>query len=205
MRSLDEIKEEYNKRVSFNEQELQKIAGRIRLIVFLRFALFALVVATVVYAWERPAMFFLAAIFLFLFIRIVVLHKKLAHKRDFSLKCVKVYSEELGALEYDFSAFDDGAEFVDSAHPYTYDLDVFGGVSLFRSLNRCATVAGRTMLAGWLKNHLVEREVVVERQRCVRELMSEHDFRCNLRVLGLLYDGVVTDVSKIGACCHFLI
>ena len=38
-------------------------------------------------------------------------------------------------MQYDFSDFDDGKEFVNPSHLYTLDLDVFGEHSLFQYIN----------------------------------------------------------------------
>ena len=40
-------------------------------------------------------------------------------------------SKELSALNYNTSSFEDGAEFIDPAHLYSYDLDVFGHIPFF--------------------------------------------------------------------------
>ncbi|MEL7162442.1 MAG: hypothetical protein AAFN92_16910, partial [Bacteroidota bacterium] len=54
---------------------------------------------------------------------------------------------ELRAIEYDFSHFTNGAEFLKSGHPYALDLDLFGPHSLFQFLNRTVTAPGKEQLA----------------------------------------------------------
>ena len=59
-------------------------------------------------------------------------------------KEAEINRQELAALTLDTSAFDDGAEYIDPAHLYAFDLDVYGPRSLFPCLNRTCTQPGRT-------------------------------------------------------------
>jgi hypothetical protein len=43
--------------------------------------------------------------------------------------------------------YEDGKEFLDTRHPYSFDIDLFGPYSLFQHLNRTSTVIGREKLA----------------------------------------------------------
>lgn len=61
-----------------------------------------------------------------------------------------VYQHELEALQGDYSHFDDGRDFVDYHHPFTFDLDVFGPRSLYARMNRSVTSGGRRLLASYL-------------------------------------------------------
>ena len=61
-----------------------------------------------------------------------------------------VYQHELEALQGDYSHFDDGHDFVDYHHPFTFDLDIFGPRSLYARINRSVTSGGRHLLASYL-------------------------------------------------------
>lgn len=58
-----------------------------------------------------------------------------------------VYENELSYLRGEFSPFDDGRRYADPAHPFTYDMDVFGPQSLFHRINRTVTTGGSDELA----------------------------------------------------------
>lgn len=62
----------------------------------------------------------------------------------------QVYQHELEALRGDYSSFDDGQEFVDYHHPFSFDLDIFGPRSLYARMNRCVTTGGKRLLACYL-------------------------------------------------------
>lgn len=74
-------------------------------------------------------------------------------------KRAEVNRQELAALDYDTSCFDAGEEFVDPAHLYAYDLDVFGTHSLFQYVNRTCTEPGKRLLANWLGQHLERKRI----------------------------------------------
>ena len=62
-------------------------------------------------------------------------------------KKIEVCSHELAALDGDFSAFADGKEYIDSQHPFSIDLDIFGKDSLYQRINRTITQYGSDALA----------------------------------------------------------
>ena len=69
-----------------------------------------------------------------LFIWLVKRHNFWFYRKDFLKKKIEINEQELRAMQYDFSDFDDGKEFINPSHLYTLDLDVFGEHSLFLSL-----------------------------------------------------------------------
>ena len=73
-------------------------------------------------------------------------------------------TQELAALNYNTSSFEDGAEFVAPAHLYSFDLDVFGPHSLFQYINRTCTQLGKNLLATWLGTHLEKKTDIEARQ-----------------------------------------
>jgi hypothetical protein len=81
-----------------------------------------------------------------------------------------------------------GARFLDDAHPYAADLDLFGRASLFELLSAARTRAGEETLAHWLLSP-APPEVVRARQLAVAELCPLLDLREDLALLG---EGVPT-------------
>ena len=60
-------------------------------------------------------------------------------------------SDELSALADNYEPFEDGKEFTNPAHRYSFDLDLFGRHSLFQALNRTCTSFGKEKLAEWFR------------------------------------------------------
>lgn len=200
METLQNIIENYQRIVQTTEQELQKVRQRIRNISLLRLLLFVAAVVGISYFWNEdwriPAV--CGGIPFLLFLLLVKRHNVWFRRKDFLKKKIEINRQELQAIGYDFSSFDGGAEYIDATHLYTYDLDVFGEHSLFQSINRSSTPAGKTELAAWLNAHLEKKEEIEQRQHAVRELAPELTFRQTFRILGLLYKGKPADSAEIG-------
>ncbi|MBP6722741.1 MAG: hypothetical protein KA239_10470 [Bacteroidia bacterium] len=95
--------------------------------------------------------------------------------------------EEERRLKGDLKGFDEGAEFIDPAHPYTSDLDIFGKHSLYQLLSRATTVFGRAKLAEWLQNP-VGKAKVTERQEAGKQMAPLIDWRQEFQAIGKLQD-----------------
>lgn len=93
---------------------------------------------------------------------------------DKRAKCLrsqrKVCENESAYLRNDFSPFDDGAEFVDIQHEYSYDLDIFGPESLFNRINRTVTQKGKENLARRLTQLPTGKDTIIRNQEAIKEL-----------------------------------
>ncbi len=76
-----------------------------------------------------------------------------------------------------------GDRFLDPAHPYSRDLDLFGRASLFELLCTARTCAGQEILAQWLL-HPASLGEIRSRQVAVTELRSRYDLREEMAVFG---------------------
>ena len=76
-----------------------------------------------------------------------------------------------------------GERFLDAAHPYAEDLDLFGHGSLFELLSMARTRVGEETLAHWLLSPAAP-DVVRARQAAVAELRPQLDLREDLALLG---------------------
>jgi hypothetical protein len=111
-------------------------------------------------------------------------HEKLLTRIRFLRLLRKLYEGELRALGGEFPGeATSGAEFIDPAHPYTADLDIFGPRSLFHFVNRTTTRPGRDTLAS-LMNTPPEGRPISEHQAAVRDLVPRLDFRMRIRAFG---------------------
>ena len=201
MNSIEEISAAYRHIEEEARRKLNRVQQQIYRIGTLRLVLFIAGVAGIIYfraeSWAVWAG--IALITLLPFILLVKYHNRLFYKKDYLEKKAEINRQELAALDYDFSAFDDGSEFIDPAHLYTFDLDVFGPHSLFQYINRTCTEPGKRRLAAWLDKHLESKEEIVERQHAIRELAPELKFRQRFRILGLLHKGKAADETELKA------
>lgn len=68
----------------------------------------------------------------------------------------EVYRRETAYLDGDFTAFDDGKKYIDTKHPFTTDIDIFGPMSLYQRICRTVTSGGADRLAAILSTEPIE-------------------------------------------------
>ncbi len=94
----------------------------------------------------------------------------------------QVNEDELQYLGGNLSAFDNGAEFKNSQHLFSNDLDLFGPHSLFSHLNRTSTLGGKQLLY----SELVEPKLqdVEAKQAAIHELAMKPKWRQKFAAIG---------------------
>lgn len=200
-KNIEEIKTIYHNLVEQAKKELRGVQLLIFRVGSLRLLLFIAGVAGVCYFWSEEWNILVGIIFISLlpFLLLIKYHNKLFYRKEYLEKKIEINNQELAALDYDTSGFDNGEEYIDPAHSYTYDLDIFGPHSLFQYINRTSTQLGKKCLSGWLNKHLQEKEDILKRQEAVRELASDLKFRQRFRILGLLHKGQAADEAELKA------
>ncbi|MEQ3234237.1 MutS family DNA mismatch repair protein [Bacteroides cellulosilyticus] len=201
MDTINEITATYQRIAEEGRSELNKVQNKIYRIGSLRLLLFVAGIAGIIYFWSSGWIVLTGIIIVTLlpFIMLIKYHNRLFHRKDYLEKKIAINEQELSALNYDTSSFEDGTEFINPAHLYSYDLDVFGPHSLFQYINRSCTQLGKSLLANWLGTHLVNKKEIEFRQEAIRELASELNFRQEFRILGLLYKGKAADEDELKA------
>jgi len=69
--------------------------------------------------------------FLIVFLRLVIWHIRTIDKKEHFSILKKINRDEESVMSGDWSGFEAGNKFVDTNHPFSYDLDIFGNGSLF--------------------------------------------------------------------------
>ena len=190
----------YTERLSLTEGQLQQVKKQIFRISMLRLALFIAGIAGVYFFFNQTTQLIVCICLTFfpLFI-LVKIHNRFFIRKEWLETQARIIQEELQALSGDYSSFEDGKEYVNPEHPYSFDLDIFGRRSLFQSINRTCTFFGKDRLAKWLQNHLHEKTSIEKRQEMVREISEHTLFREQFRVAGLVHHGQSSDAEKIQA------
>lgn len=190
----------YTKRLSLTEGQLQQVKKQSFRISMLRLALFIAGIAGVYFFFNQTTLLIAGICLTFLpFFILVKVHNRLFIRKEWLETQARIIQEELQALSGDYSSFEDGKEYVNPEHPYSFDLDIFGRRSLFQSINRTCTFFGKNRLAKWLQNHLHEKTSIEKRQEMVREISEHTLFREQFRVAGLVHHGQSSDAEKIQA------
>lgn len=190
----------YTERLSLTEGQLQQVKKQSFRISMLRLALFIAGIAGVYFFFNQTTLLIAGICLTFLpFFILVKVHNRLFIRKEWLETQARIIQEELQALSGDYSSFEDGKEYVNPEHPYSFDLDIFGRRSLFQSINRTCTFFGKVRLAEWLQNHLHEKTSIEKRQEIVREISEHTLFREQFRVAGLVHHGQSSDAEKIQA------
>ena len=190
----------YTERLSLTKGQLQQVKKQIFRISMLRLALFIAGIAGLYFFFNQTTLLIICICLTFLPLFILVkIHNRFFIRKEWLETQARIIQEELQALSGDYSSFEDGKEYVNPEHPYSFDLDIFGRRSLFQSINRTCTFFGKNRLAKWLQNHLHEKTSIEKRQEMVREISEHTLFREQFRVAGLVHHGQSSDGEKIQA------
>ena len=154
------------------KKKLNRIAW-LRLITFVLFVTFGIMVI------NRDSIYYALPSFLSLiaFLLLVKRNIKDAWQKDHYAVLRDLNRDEINAGKGDYSAFENGNEYSDKAHSFTFDLDIFGTKSVFQYLNRSFTRNGNRRLSEFLSYPLSTEQEIKERQEAVKELKEKTDWR----------------------------
>ncbi len=152
----------------------------IRLVTFFASIFLIIFVFTKWNGWVGMAFL---VVFLIAFARFVFWHRAILTKAKHHQHLATINEEEIDVLNHQYHHFDNGDLFVDPAHPYSVDLDIFGEYSIFQYFNRTSTSIGRQSLANYL-TQIPEKTEILDRQAAVQELQDQLDWRQNLQAFG---------------------
>jgi DNA mismatch repair ATPase MutS len=128
----------------------------------------------------------------FLFSFLVLKYHNLKRKKEVVEAKIHINKTEIKVLDKDFHYLKSGEEFVNPAHFYSNDIDLFGKGSFFQYLNRTATIDGKTVLADTLTENKIT--AILEKQNALKELSEKVLWRQHFSALASLV--VVKNTSK---------
>jgi hypothetical protein len=118
------------------------------------------------------------------FLVAAVVHGGVARRLRLAQRAVAFYEAAVARLEHRWAGTGDGGvRFLDEAHPYAADLDLFGRGSLYELLSTARTGAGRQTLADWLRTPASPADAR-SRQAAVAELRPALALREDLALSG---------------------
>ena len=162
----------YIREVAHFEQELSSLKKQLATSSLIRLGVFlAIIFGLYFFFGNAQIMVAIGVLGFALFIYFVSRHTGLQYKRDVSKKLLDINTNEITVLNGDYLSLDEGNEFKDPTHFYSYDIDLFGRGSLFQYINRTATIEGKEKLA----NILTENSIlnIESKQETIQELASK--------------------------------
>lgn len=117
------------------------------------------------------------------FVALMMMHERLLRALDCRRRAAAYFELGLARLNGEWQGRGEtGERYLDVAHPYAQDLDLFGKASLFELLSAARTHIGEATLAKWMLAP-APPEAVRARQAAVEELRLQIELREQLAVL----------------------
>lgn len=120
----------------------------------------------------------LSALVLALLAGLWLVHDRVRDRIAYADGMIGLCNQQLDRINGKWTGFTDiGAEFIDSEHPYSSDLDIVGSKSLFQFLNTTHTWHGRQAFANTLlQTNSYNRFTIQKRQEAITELSQDISF-----------------------------
>jgi hypothetical protein len=142
------------------------------------------IILAVCLAKYDPRYIFILFVPVALIVLLFVLHEGTLQVLRRCARLIDFYRRGIARLEERWAGTGEpGSRFLDPAHPYARDLDLFGAGSLFELLSTARTRAGEETLAAWLLAPALPDEIR-KRQAAIAELQPLLDFRENVSLAG---------------------
>ncbi|MCF6181910.1 DNA mismatch repair protein MutS [Lutibacter sp.] len=119
-----------------------------------------------------------------LFIFLILRHSKLQYKWNFNKELLQINNTELAVLKGDFNRLNEGKEFINPSHFFSYDIDLFGKGSFFQYCNRTVTSDGKKEFAAYITKNDISN--IEEKQCGIKELSEKSKWRQQFSALGSL-------------------
>ncbi len=188
----------YQKFFSQFSAQFYQLRKKFRLIGTLRLV----VVIAIVYSFykflrtEQSSYLWVVFALVVFFVVLMRIHTAMSWKMRYQQALMELNEEEIAFLKDHKTPFDDGKEFLEAQHPYTYDLDIFGAKSLFQFLNRTSSHIGKFQLANLLNRVLSSKEIL-ENQEAVKELSTQIEWRQDISALSKMAPIQSTEYDRI--------
>ena len=172
----------YKERIAILQQELQKLLQKKNSLGWLRFAVVALLIASIYFLLPIGWLYVIVAVIILLIAFTRLLFTDLSNKSaiENTRRLITINEDEVKALAHNYYDFADGLEHLPKEHLYANDLDIFGRASLFQYVNRTGSEMGSTELAKWLLQP-ANTNTLLQRQTTIKELTVATEWRQQLQ------------------------
>ncbi len=181
------IAKNYNSISQSAQNEITRLSRLAAMVSWTRLAIVVIACVGTWWLWgDTGAVTALIAICVVLFLVLVKLHNHLFSALEMQRALKQVAADNLRRIDLDLDGLDGGDEYIDTHHPYSYDLDLFGPQSLFSLINTTATHSGRERLARNLQNPENVIPDIELRQEAVASLAAMPHFMIRMQALGIV-------------------
>ena len=166
----------YETQKAIFKKEYDHLNKRLNLISKLRlFVFFGTIAGIYIFFNTIILAFVLGLIGISLFLFLLVRYTDLQKEKEFKKELIEINETEIRVLIKDFYFLDEGNEFSDVDHPFSFDIDLFGKGSFFQYLNRTVTNEGKIQLAKKITNNDISS--IPLKQEAIEELTKKPEWR----------------------------
>ena len=146
--------------------------GNFKLVFFILILLFAAAL------FDLPISAFWLLVPIAVFLMLLKWHERIDHVLWRAQAREELYASSLARFRGEWRGKGEGGKsFVDAAHPFASDLDVFGEGGLFEMVSRAKTPFGKERLADWMKHPPLETVEINKRQTIVSAIEKDEALR----------------------------
>lgn len=209
-KSLNEL---YKKQIVELTQTIYRLRTKSRVFVITEILSFTVSIAFVVmFTVLNNASWTLGVALCVLFLYFYIRNLDTKNDRDIAdaLALKLTYEKEIAYQEGDYTKFDAGERYLQSTHPFTFDLDIFGQGSLFQRINRTISSGGSDYLAECLAGKwetLSTTELlknIKQRAEAIEELAKNEPFLSQFKAQGVEKTIDTTAIRKAFSSIHTL-
>jgi len=167
------------------EKELKAVKNKLANLSVLRFVVFFATFFGIYLSFRAIiSMAIIAVVGIVVFSILLTKYLHLKNRKSLLNRKIEINITELNVLNGDFSKLPNGAEFSDSSHFFSHDIDLFGNHSFFQYLNRTATKEGAIQLAATLTENDISE--IQKKQESIKELSEKVHWRQHFSALSSL-------------------
>lgn len=182
--SIENITEKYEELTAKHSLDYENLNKRYNVFGLFRFLAVIALITLIIYFFKTNNILFLISAIVPLsgFIVLIKIHSKLSYNRILSKTLIEINKNELAYIKREAIPFDNGSEYINPKHAYTFDLDFFGKDSIYQNINRTDTYIGKTKLSALLQSHLSNEEII-KNQKAIYELAGKIKFRQDINAI----------------------
>ncbi len=185
----------YHSQIDIHTAALNETKKRLVMSSSIRVLIFIVVVLTIYFGYPNTQIIFGSLIIgAISFIYLVNRHSSLTYIKKKFEKLLQINRLELDVLDGNINALDPGKEYIDSSHPYSHDIDLFGKQSFFQYINRTTTLAGKNKLAKILNANTIDS--IEQKQKAIKNIAKLPEWRQEFSAIASLAD-VTISISVI--------
>jgi hypothetical protein len=182
---MQDPQEFYTNQKTLFEQEASKLKKKLSFSSLVRLLTFlGIILGIYLFFGNATAMFTVVGIGLVIFVYLVFKHSDFQDEFNLKKALIEINDTELKVLNRDYLDLEDGREFLNPKHPYSYDIDLFGRASFFQYCNRTVTAEGKIELFSKLTSNNIL--AIEDKQAGIKELSEKPQWRQHFSALAHL-------------------